>query len=130
MSSENVEVVRRSFEVFIRTGEPDWEVTDADVLVVDHDIMDGTEYRGREGVRRWVADWSSAWSGFSLKPERFIDAGEHVVVIAQMKATGVASGIEIERQDGIVYRVRDGRISRLDYFNSAEQAVEAAGVSG
>ena len=47
-----------------------------------------------------------------------------------MKATGAASGIEIERRDGIVYRVLDGRISRLDYFNSAEQALEAAGVSG
>ena len=100
------------------------------MLVVDHDIMDGTEYRGFEGVRRWVGDWSSAWSSFTMRPERFIDAGECVVVIVQMKATGAASGIEVERQDGIVYRVRDGKISRLDYFNTAEQALEAAGLSG
>ena len=45
--------------------------------------MDGTEYRGFEGVRRWVADWSSAWSSFTMEPERFIDAGERIVVIVQ-----------------------------------------------
>jgi ketosteroid isomerase-like protein len=128
VSSENVEIVRRSFERFVETGVPDWEATHAEVLVVDHDIMDGTEYRGLEGVRRWVGDWSSAWSSFTMDPERFIDAGEYVVVIVQMKATGAASGIEIERQDGIVYRVRDGRVSRIDYFNSAAQALEAAGL--
>jgi ketosteroid isomerase-like protein len=130
VSNENVELVRSSFELFIKTGEPVWEVTDPDVLIVDHDILDATEYRGPEGVRRWLSDWSSAWSGFSMSPERFIDAGEHVVVIVQMKATGAASGIEIERQDGIVYQVRNGRISRLDYFNSAEQALQAVGLSG
>ena len=129
MSSEDVEVVRRGFERFIATGEPDWEVTDADVLVVDHDIMDGSEYRGHDGVQRWVEDWSTAWSAFTMRAERFVDAGECVVVIVQMKATGVASGIEIERQDGIVYRLREGRIVRLDYFNSAEQALAAAGLT-
>ena len=80
-------------------------------------------------MRRWVSDWSSAWSEFTLQPERFIDGGECVVVILRMKATGAASGIEIERQDGIVYRVRDGKVARLDYFNSAEQALAAAGLA-
>jgi ketosteroid isomerase-like protein len=128
--SENVEIVRRSLARFIESGMPDWEATHPEVLVVDHDIMDGTEYRGLEGVRRWIGDWSSAWSSFTMDPERFIDAGEYVVVILRMKATGAASGIEIERQDGIVCRVRDGRVSRIDYFNSAAQAFKAAGLPG
>ncbi len=81
-------------------------------------------------MQRWVSDWSAAWSSFTMDPERFIDAGEYVVVIVQMKATGAASGIEIERQDGMVYRVRDAKVSRLDYFNSAEQALKAAGLPG
>jgi ketosteroid isomerase-like protein len=128
MSSENVELVRTSLEHFLQTGEPDWEVTHPDTLIVDHDIMDGSEYRGQEGVRRWVSDWSSAWSEFSMQPERFIDAGDCVVVILRMKARGAASGIEIERQDGIVHLVRDGKAARIDYFNSAEQALAAAGL--
>ena len=128
MSSEDLEVVRHSFERFLATGEPDWELTHPEVLIVDHDIMDAGEYRGLDGVRRWVSDWSSAWSDFTMEPEQFIDAGDCVVVILRMKATGAASGIEIERQDGIVHRLSDGKVIRLDYFNSADQARRAAGL--
>jgi len=125
----NVELVQQSLERFVRTGELVWDVTDPEVVIVDHDIMDGSEYRGHEGVQRWLGDWSSAWSHFTMEPEEVIDAGDSVVVIVRMKATGAASGIEIERRDGIVYRVYAGRIIRLDYFNSAEQALAAAGLS-
>jgi hypothetical protein len=39
------------------------------------------------------------------------------------------SSIDVERRDGIVYRLRDGMIIRLDYYNSRRQAVEAAGLA-
>jgi len=128
MSSANVEIVRRAFGHFIETGEPDWELTHPQVLIVDHDIMDAGEYRGLDGVHRWVSDWSTAWSVFTMDPEEIIDAGDCVVVIIRMKATGAASGIEIERQDGLVYRLSDGKVIRVDYFNSADQARREAGL--
>jgi hypothetical protein len=55
-----VQLGRRALERFIATGEPAWELTDAEVEVYDHDIMDGEEYRGHAGVRRWLEDWASA----------------------------------------------------------------------
>jgi hypothetical protein len=47
-----------------------------------------------------------------------------------VKATGLGSGVEVERQDGLVYGFRDGKIVRLDYYNSRQQALEAVGLGG
>jgi ketosteroid isomerase-like protein len=125
-----VEIVRESLRSWRRTGEPAWQLTHADAEVRDHDIMDGYEYRGREGIERWLADWESAWSAFSMHAEEFIDAGEGVVVVfVRMRATGRGSAASVERDDAIVYRVRDGLIAELDYFNDRAQALAAAGIA-
>jgi ketosteroid isomerase-like protein len=115
-------------EQFIATGEPAWDVTHHDVEVYDHDIMDGEDYRGHAGVVRWLEDWSSAWSEFSMKPEEFIDAGEHVVAVVRMRAKGRSSGLVLDRQDAVIQEVRDGMIVRIDYYNNRDQALKAVGL--
>ena len=128
MSQENVELIQQSFVVWGETGEPEWAIVDDEVEAHDHDIMDAGEYRGRAGVERWLADWGSAWSEFIMEPEEFIDAGNQVVVVIRMKAKGRGSGVGVERQDAIVYELRDGKIVRVDYYNNRKQALEAAGL--
>ena len=131
MSQENVELVRKGFEHFVATGEPAWDTLHEHVEVRDHDIMDGREYRGHADVRRWLfEDWASAWSDFSTEPEELIDVDdERVIGVSRVKATGRSSGAELDRQDAIVYVVRDGQIVRVDYYNSKQQALEAVGLS-
>ena len=46
-----------------------------------------------------------------------------------MTATGRGSGLELNRQDALVYTIRDAKVVRLDYYNSKAQALEAAGLS-
>ncbi|MEA2313344.1 MAG: hypothetical protein QOI03_36 [Solirubrobacteraceae bacterium] len=127
MSQQNVDLVRRGFEHFVATGEPAWDTLHEHVEVRDHDIMDGREYRGHADVRRWLfEDWASAWSEYTAEPEEFIDVDdEHVIAVFRIKATGRASGVAIERQDAMVYVVRDQQVTRLDYYNSKQQALEA-----
>jgi ketosteroid isomerase-like protein len=48
-----------------------------------------------------------------------------VIAVFRIKATGRASGVAIERQDAMVYVVRDQQVTRLDYYNSKQQALEA-----
>jgi ketosteroid isomerase-like protein len=98
------------------------------IEIHDHDIMDAGEYRGHDGFRRWLEDWSSPWSEFSMDPEEFIDAGERVVVVLRMRATGRGSGLAVERQDAIVFELRDGMVVRIDYYNNRPQALEAVGL--
>jgi hypothetical protein len=47
-----------------------------------------------------------------------------------MTAKGESSGIAIDRQDGLVYKLRDGMVVRLDYYNNRAQALKAAGLEG
>jgi ketosteroid isomerase-like protein len=129
MSQENVEIVTRSFEHFERTGEPLFDALDPEVEVHDHDIPDAGNYRGHDGFLKWLTDWSEAWGDFSMKAERWIDAGDRVVLVFQLTARGKGSGVEVKRRDAMVWTLRDGMTIRIDYYNSEPQALEAVGLS-
>ena len=129
MPADNVEVVRRALGHFAETGEPAWTLLDEDIATRDHDILDAGEYDGHEGHGRWIADWTAAWSDFEIGPvEDVVDAGEEVVVVFRIKATGRASGASVEREDAIVCRVHGGLITRLDYYNNRAQALAQVGL--
>jgi len=130
MSQQNVELMEAGIAHFIATGEPDWSTIHQEVEVYDHDILDAGKYRGHAGYRRWLEDWAAAWSEFTLEPEEFIDAGERVVVVLRMKATGRGSGVSLERRDALLVELHDGQAVRLDYYNNREQALEAVGLAG
>jgi len=130
MPHENVDLVKALLERFIAFGELSWDLMHEDIEVHDHDVMDAGEYRGHLGFARWLENWDAAWSEFSIEPEEFLDAGERVVFVFRMKATGRGSGVVVERQDAMVWEVRDGKIMRVDYYNSREQALKAVGLAG
>jgi len=129
VSRASVSVVKRFYEHLLTKGELLWDVVDERVEVHDHDTPDQGEYQGRAGVQRWLQDWSDAWTDWNIEPEEFIDAGNAVIVVVRMHAKGAGSGVELDRQDALVYRFRDNKIVRADYYNSKGQALEAAGIS-
>jgi ketosteroid isomerase-like protein len=129
MSQENVEVVRRSYESYLRGDlEAALAAFDPEVETYDHDIPDAEAYRGLEGLLRWQADWESSWESWRWDPEEFIDAGERVVAVLRVHAKGRGSGVDLERVDGAVWTLRDGKCVRLDYYGSKNQALEALGL--
>jgi ketosteroid isomerase-like protein len=126
MSQQNVEHVRRWMEHWLRTGEALWEDLDPEFEIVDHDIPDAGTYRGRDGVREWLADFGAAWESFTVEPQEYIDAGDgKVVLLVRLSARGRGSGVSLERLDGIVWTVRDRKSVRLDYYNTRAAALEA-----
>jgi len=132
MSQENVEIVRRAVEL-IRPFDESFSgsrvgtnLLDPAFEVHDHDSPDLGLLRGHAGFLRWIDYWDAM--DWSLDPEEFIDAGERVVVLARLSARGRESGVSLERRDGMVWTVRDGKAVRLDYFNNATKALEAAGL--
>jgi ketosteroid isomerase-like protein len=126
MTQENVVLVRRLLERFI-AGEVLWDALDEAVEIHDHDILDAGEYRGHAGVRRWVEDWGAGLPVVSFDLQELIDAGDMVVAVILLKARGRDSSVDVERQDAIVYQLRNGRVTRFDYYNFRQQALEAAG---
>jgi ketosteroid isomerase-like protein len=130
MSQENVELVQESLERFVATGEPAWDILHEEIEVHDHDILDAGEYRGHAGFGRWLEDWGAGLPVYSFEPQEFIDAGDVVVAVILLKAKGRGSSVDVERQDAMVCKVRDGKIVQLDYYNSKQQALDAAGLAG
>ena len=49
-------------------------------------------FRGREGFAQLVAMLRDAWAEWRFEPERFVDAGDQVVVFVRVVAKGSASG--------------------------------------
>ena len=130
MSQENVELVQHFYKQYFETGDVPWDMVDEECELQDHDAPDQTGvYRGHAGVRRWLGDWDAAWTEWSIEPEEIIDADDCVVVVVRMRTKGLGSGVELDRQDAIVYRFRNKKIIRTDYYNSKGQAFEAAGLS-
>ena len=129
MSQEKVETVRRGFEQFLATGEVPWDLFDESVEIHDHDTPDQTDYRGHEGYARWLEEWGAAWADWSMQIERHIDAGDSVVTFFLMQTTGLGSGIEMTREDALVYRLRDGKIVRGDYYNDRSLALKTVGLA-
>ena len=130
MSDENVELVRRGF---MATMEEDWPTAlatlDAEVEVLDFDIPDAGVYRGPEGFLAWLKGWAEGWDSWRVEDIEFRDAGDdHVIALFKLIAKGAHSGLELERQDAITYRIRAGKIVRTEYFHDQRLAREAVGL--
>ena len=48
--------------------------------------------------------------------------------MARLSARGKRSGAPVERRDGRVWTIRDGKPVRLEYYGSRAEAFEAAGL--
>lgn len=127
--SANVARIKRFYDRWFTTGELPWDMVDEKCEVHDHDTPDQGAYLGHAGVERWLRDWGEAWAEWNFEPQEFIDAGDAVIAVIRMHAKGMGSGVELDRQDALVYRFRGDNIGRVDYYNSKEQALAAAGVS-
>lgn len=130
MSAQNVEAITRWWQGFGETGAPDLDLLAPDVEIHDHDIPDAGVLHGPEGFVKWMEEWGSAWADYQMEVEELIDAGDSVVTVIKMSATGSGSGIQLERQDASVSEFRDGKIVRIDYFNSKDQALASVGLAG
>jgi ketosteroid isomerase-like protein len=133
MSEQNVEVVRRIHDAAMRRDvetvlalyDPDVELDASRVQIVGQN-----SYRGHDGLRRFFAEWHEAWESIDYSFEELIDAGDQVISVVTRRARGRASGADVEWPLALVWTVRGGKVTRLAWFRSREDAVEAAGLPG
>ena len=131
MSQENVEVVRRSFELwnegdlaaFVALHHPD-------VVVVPPDNWpEGEVIRGREAWLREGMRIKDSWESDRATVGHVHEAGSNVIIQLRWIAKVKDSGIEFETQFWVVYTLSAGSITRVEYFLDRSRALEAAGVS-
>jgi ketosteroid isomerase-like protein len=135
MSDENVQVVREVMDLLDRAGmggEPPPRLTAlfaSDVRIdMSRRVFNPDVYEGYAGLRRLGHEIADVWDEFRLTPERFIDAGDRVVVIETRRGRGRGSGVEVEHRSAVIWTVRDGQVIRMETDLDPEQALEAVGL--
>jgi ketosteroid isomerase-like protein len=143
MSHENVEVVRSTFEPFDgvnlaaidwstevvrealgRAYSPEIEVTTL-AIPLGLDVSDS--YRGLDGVVEYVRTWLEPFSEYHVENLDYVDAGECVLVPSRQWGIGTESGARVELELTTLYKVQDGRITRVHQYDTMDEALEAAG---
>lgn len=123
MSQENVELVRGIYRLWSKDESAGHLIDPAlEYVNPSYAVESGTRHsRGTLGRIRDV------YPDFRVEPERFVDAGEDVVVIGLARGTA-ASGVEAQWRQGYVWTVRDGRAVRFRWFNDPGEALAAVGL--
>jgi ketosteroid isomerase-like protein len=145
MSEENVEIVRAMFEPFngMDIADIDWggkamrEIIErryspeVKLTTMESAIGIGPSrsYSGWEGLVRYLDEWFGPFSEYHLESLDFIDVGDRVIVPSRARGVGGASGIHVDMELTISYEFRDGLITRVDQYDTVEDALEAAGLS-
>jgi len=130
MSQENVEVVRGAFAEFERGNFWIPEIFDPNVRVVWLPVVGGeVETVGLEGMSRMMKDWVRSWEQITTVAEQLFDAGDQVVVIAEWRGRGKASGVFTEWRYGAVWTLRDGKVISIISNTDPTDALKAVGLS-
>ena len=132
MSRENVDLARaqyerwnaRDFEAWIEGFDPDVEYLSSVVASVDG----GGEYRGHDGLRRFISEYFDDWESFELEPIEYFDADPKVAVVMRATGRGRGSGARVDREIAHVWTFRGRRAIRHESFTGREEALEAVGL--
>jgi ketosteroid isomerase-like protein len=131
MSQENVETVRGQFDATNRrdfAAAMDAYAEDVELYVPPGNIRGGT-YCGRQAVGEWFGDWFRTFGSATFELLETIDADDAVVVVARHVAEGKRSGIALTDLFFYAYWVRDGKVARVQFCASRDEALEAVGLS-
>ena len=64
-----------------------------------------------------------------VKPEKFFDYGDRIVVFLSLRARPSGSSVMMEIRIGHLWTMHDGKILQLEIFPERERALEAVGLS-
>jgi ketosteroid isomerase-like protein len=106
------ETFAETFELLLPPGYPEGEQV----------------FRGRDGLKRWIDGIREIWDEWRMEQERFLPAGERVVVLIHILARGHLSGVELDRETAHIWSVADDRVTRCEvYFDRSGALGEVTG---
>jgi uncharacterized protein len=134
MSKENVEAVRAMMEAYDRGDfETCFDYIDSEVEWGPAgrlaQISGEETVHGHDGVREFFRQWLGTWEDYSLSVERYVEAGQRVVVLQIERGRGKVSSVPVERKLASIYDLDEGKVKRMRGYDSWEEALEAVGLS-
>lgn len=82
-------------------------------------------FRGRAGLKRWIASIREIWEEWRLDPERFIVEGDQVVALIRVTARGSLSGVRLDRETAHIWSIAEGRVTRCEVYFDRSEALDA-----
>jgi ketosteroid isomerase-like protein len=141
MSQENVEIVREVMALVDSAcnGDLSQSLDDlsqrlANLVATDAQIdmsrrvFNPDVYRGQAGLRRLLQEIREVWDEFRVTPERFVDAGDRVVVIETIRGRGRTSSVPVESRSASIWTLRDGQIIHMQTRYEPQEALKAVGL--
>jgi ketosteroid isomerase-like protein len=140
-SEGDIAIVR---DQFAAVNERDWGramdlyAEDVALRVSEESGLNPGTFEGKAAVGEWFGDWFRTFDRdyrFEIQEASEVEDGL-VYVFATHGGRGRLSGAEVQGSNAYLYRVRDGKIARVGFFTTREEALEAAslpewsGVSG
>jgi ketosteroid isomerase-like protein len=127
MAGSDREMVQRAFEAFSR-GDIDGvlQLCDPDIVVRDPQRT-GSVFHGPKGVRSFFEEWLENWEEYRTEPVEITEVAEELLVHARQTGKGKLSGIEINQDLFIVFRMRDGRFVEYRLYTAREGALASMG---
>ena len=93
-----------------------------------HDAIEPGTRRGAAGFNDAIRSVFTAWDEVRFERERVIETGDDVVVLGVLHGRVHGPGMEIDSPHGQIWTFRDGRVIRMQWFNTHDEALEAAGL--
>jgi ketosteroid isomerase-like protein len=131
MSQENVDMVGRALDAYTRRDVDALRALSHPDTVLDWSASRGwlaDVYRGIDECLRFYADYFEAFDEIDIRPDRFIEAGDSVVVPNVAHQRG-RDGIEVSARSTLVFTVRDRKLVRICLYQDTDQALKAVGLS-
>jgi ketosteroid isomerase-like protein len=130
VAEDNVEVTKRAFEALAEGGvesmlphiDEGFEMYTPPNLAAEPDT-----YRGHEGVRRWFDTFYEAMDEVRIEPLEILPAGQRVAMSFRMIARGRTTGLETAQEAAAISTVQGGKVTRLEFFPTLDEARAAAG---
>jgi ketosteroid isomerase-like protein len=137
VSLENVDLARRIYEYadLLHTSAERIDRAFSEQVSEDFEVRLPPDYpegelvfRGRSGVDQLIALMRQTWREWRFEPERFLDAGDKVVVFARLITEGEASGAPLELETTHVISFSEGRAVSLQVYRDRPEALQATGL--
>ena len=86
-------------------------------------------YRGFDAALRFYDGYFEVFDEIVIEPDRFIEAGDSVVVPNVAHQRG-RDGIEVSARSALVFTIRNRRITRICLYQETDEALKAVGLKG
>jgi ketosteroid isomerase-like protein len=129
MSQENLDTLAVILDQLFngRRVDPALLAPDAEWVNPPEAVEPGTR-QGADSFNRAVANVFAAWDDVVFETDRLIDNGNDVVALGRLRGHIHGPGMEVESPHGQIWSFRDGLVTRMEWFNTHREALQAGGI--